>query len=417
MQALEDCEVTSALPTQPAKVLATASGEAYRWSGFSRGQAGVEGAEVAKATTLAAQYVRMSSDSQDFSIPAQMAVNAVYAAEHGLEIIQTYSDRGVSGLDIKKRSGLKELLADVVAGTATFRTILVHDVSRWGRFQNPDQAAHYEFLCAETGVRVVYTAEPFVNDGSSTSSLLKQIKRTMAAEYSRDLSAKVIRAKRGLAERGCWMGGSPPLGIKREVEDPTGERQPYVEGGAWRKRQGFHTRLALGPPEDVELVRLVYRLFLKRDATASNVARQLNSLGHQTRLGKPWTALQVARTLKCQLYRGRMEFGRQTQDLATRVHRPLPREDWLVVEGVVPPIISERMFMAAGRKLVERAPGSTTATAALADIRRVLAQHGDISQRLLDRHGRWAASTYLRRFGSISRIREILGAPTPEKYA
>ena len=42
-------------------------------------------------------------------------------------------------------------------------------VSRWGRFQNCDEAAHYEFLCQNSGVRVYYCAELFINDGSILS--------------------------------------------------------------------------------------------------------------------------------------------------------------------------------------------------------------------------------------------------------
>ena len=50
----------------------------------------------------------------------------------------------------------------------------------------------YEFICKEAGIQVLYCAEPFENDGSLTSTILKHMKRTMAGEYSRELSAKVF---------------------------------------------------------------------------------------------------------------------------------------------------------------------------------------------------------------------------------
>jgi hypothetical protein len=56
-----------------------------------------------------------------------------------------------------------------------------------GRFQDTDEAAHYEFLCKRSGVPIHYCAEPFANDGTVPSSILKTLKRTMAAEYSREL--------------------------------------------------------------------------------------------------------------------------------------------------------------------------------------------------------------------------------------
>ena len=48
-----------------------------------------------------------------------------------------------------------------MSGEAEFRAILVYDVSRWGRFQDVDEAAHYEYLCRDAGVPVYYCAELF----------------------------------------------------------------------------------------------------------------------------------------------------------------------------------------------------------------------------------------------------------------
>jgi len=44
----------------------------------------------------------------------------------------------------------------------------------------------------ERGVNVHYCAEQFQNDGSPISTLIKSVKRTMAGEYSRELSVKVF---------------------------------------------------------------------------------------------------------------------------------------------------------------------------------------------------------------------------------
>src|ERR1700727_1655678 len=95
----------------------------------------------------AAQYVRMSTDYQRYSIANQAAVIAAYAQIHGLTIVRTYRDEGESGLKLKNRAGLIELLDDAQSGHAYFRHILVYDVSRWGRFQDTDESAHYEYIC------------------------------------------------------------------------------------------------------------------------------------------------------------------------------------------------------------------------------------------------------------------------------
>ena len=90
----------------------------------------------------AAQYVRMSTDYQRYSIENQVVVIAAYAERHGLTIVRTYRDEGESGLRIRNRKGLRELIDDVSSGRADFTHLLVYDVSRWGRFQDTDEAAH-----------------------------------------------------------------------------------------------------------------------------------------------------------------------------------------------------------------------------------------------------------------------------------
>jgi DNA invertase Pin-like site-specific DNA recombinase len=139
----------------------------------------------------AAQYIRMSTDYQRYSPQNQAAAIAAYAQQQNLTIVRTYTDEGRSGLRIKNRAGLTELIDEVCSGHADFDHILVYDVSRWGRFQDIDESAHYEFLCKKNGIKVAYCAEQFDNDGSLLSSIVKNIKRVMAAEYSRELSVKV----------------------------------------------------------------------------------------------------------------------------------------------------------------------------------------------------------------------------------
>jgi DNA invertase Pin-like site-specific DNA recombinase len=95
----------------------------------------------------AAQYLRMSTEHQQYSLENQSATILNYAESHGFEVVRTYSDSAKRGLVLRHRQGLQQLLRDVVSGTQGYRVILVYDVSRWGRFQDTDEAAHYEFIC------------------------------------------------------------------------------------------------------------------------------------------------------------------------------------------------------------------------------------------------------------------------------
>ena len=75
----------------------------------------------------AAQYVRMSTEDQQYSIANQAAIIAEYARKCGFDVISTYSDPGRSGISIRSRKGLRQLLSDVISGKAQFRAILVYD--------------------------------------------------------------------------------------------------------------------------------------------------------------------------------------------------------------------------------------------------------------------------------------------------
>jgi DNA invertase Pin-like site-specific DNA recombinase len=137
------------------------------------------------ATNRAVTYVRMSTEHQQYSTENQGDVVREYAAKRGLEIVRTFADAGKSGLRIDGRDALKQLIDLVQSGKADFTTILVYDVSRWGRFQDADESAYYEYICKRAGITVQYCAEQFENDGSIASNIVKTVKRAMAGEYRR----------------------------------------------------------------------------------------------------------------------------------------------------------------------------------------------------------------------------------------
>jgi DNA invertase Pin-like site-specific DNA recombinase len=131
----------------------------------------------------AARYLRMSTERQQYSFLNQAELMAKFAQRHRFCVIKTYEDQAKTGLSFRRRLGLQMLIKDVVSGLASYKAILVYDVSRWGRFQDIDEAAHYEFLCKAAGIPVHYCAEPFSNDLGLPNLIMKSLKRVMAAEY------------------------------------------------------------------------------------------------------------------------------------------------------------------------------------------------------------------------------------------
>ncbi|MCR5879443.1 recombinase family protein [Phenylobacterium sp. J367] len=356
----------------------------------------------------AAQYLRMSTEHQNYSLEFQAAANAAYAAEHGLQIVQTYTDAGISGLRLQGRDGLKQLLADVLGGGAPYATVLVYDVSRWGRFQDVDQGAHYEFVCREAGVEIIYTAEPFPNDGSLSSAILKQLKRAMAAEYSRELSVKVGRAKRGLRLKGYWPGGPAGYGFRRLAVSADGREHHLMQSGQHKAFRGLRTILVPGPPEEVATVRRIYSLFVVAGMRTATIADLLNGEGVPGEGGVRWTFDRVRRILTSEKYAGVLVLGK-TEGMLT--HRWfVPRKDWVRVEGAVAPLVTPQMFALAQRQFHLPRSRRPTQEALLDELRRVWIEHGRISTLLINSHPETHCSaTMIKTFGSMDAAYARLG--------
>ena len=137
---------------------------------------------------------------------------------------------------------LKQLIEDVQSKKADFTTILVYDVSRWGRFQDADESAYYEYICKRAGISVQYCAEQFENDGSPVSTIVKGVKRAMAGEYSRELSVKVFAGQCRLIELGYRQGGPPGYGLRRSLIDQAGA----AKGRTHKRRAQEHPNRSRG---------------------------------------------------------------------------------------------------------------------------------------------------------------------------
>ena len=303
----------------------------------------------------AAQYVRMSDEQQQYSIVNQKAAIQEYAGTHGFSIVKTYADPGKSGVAAKSRTALRELLKDVTTGNAKYKAILVYDVSRWGRFPNNDESAYYEFLCFNSGIPLHYCAEPFSNDGTATSSLLKALKRSMAAEFSRELSEKVIRGKTRLVQLGFWVGGPPGYGYRRMMISGSGKPKQIMKPGEQKSMRADRVILIPGPRPEVECVRLIFSMAIQGNGCMA-IARELNRRGI-LRYGKPWLATNVFKLVTNPKYAGCNVWNRSSQRLQTKRVRNVAQQ-WITKPGAFKPIVSEETFE---QSQLRRTRRSTTA--------------------------------------------------------
>ena len=308
---------------------------------------------------------------------------------------------------------MRQMLDDAKREESGFDTILVYDITRWGRFQNPDQSASIEYACQEAEVEVHYCMEQFVNDGSPVSNIIKAVKRSMAAEQSRELSNKVFAGQCRLIERGYRQGGMAGYGLRRMRVDQNGEPQGILDWGQRKSLQTDRVILVPGPKEEVEIVRWMYREFIDGGRLEGEIAALLNEKGILTDLGRPWTHGTVHQVLTNEKYIGNNVFNRHSCKLKGK-HKNNPPEEWVRADSAFQPIVDKKLFCAARDTIRER--NRRYSDDEMIDrLERLLKEMGFLSGFVIDEADDMPSSgCYASRFGSLTRAYSLVGF-TPDR--
>ena len=378
-----------------------------------RRQKGDQPCAAAASPVRAAQYVRMSTDHQQYSTENQADAIRQYADKHGFEIVRTYADEGKSGLNLDGRKALQLLLDDVENGRADFSVVLVYDISRWGRFQNPDEGAYYEACCNIAKIKVHYCAEQFENDGSPVSHIVKALKRMMAGEYCRELSVKVFAGQRRLITMGYRQGGPAGFGLRRQLIDHTGAAKNELGRGEQKSIHTDRVVLVPGPSDEIEVVRLIYSTFVTDSRSEREIAARLNARDISTDLGRPWTRGTVHQVLINEKYVGNNVWNRRSFKLKQTRVRNAP-DDWVRADGVFAPIVERGLFDRA-QAIIRARSQRFTDQEMLAILQELLGRHGFLSGIVIDEAENGpSSSAYQSRFGSLLRAYELVGF-TPDR--
>ncbi|MCM0032079.1 recombinase family protein [Sandarakinorhabdus limnophila] len=371
------------------------------------GSAGESRSEI-QPPKRAAEYVRMSTDHQQYSTDNQTDEIRAYALRRGFEIVHTYADEGKSGLRISGRSSLQQLFSDIDSGAINFEAILVYDVSRWGRFQDPDEAAYYELRCKRAGITVHYCAEQFENDGTIGSSIIKTVKRAMAGEYSRELSVKVFAGQCRLIGLGYRQGGAPGFGLRRMLVDEQRQQKGVLRRGEHKSIATDRVILVRGPDDEVTTIRELYRLFVEDGKSERQIADLLNAQGILTDLGRAWTRGAVHQILINDKYAGHNVWGRTSFKLKSRHVRNDPSE-WIRHDQAFPALISQAQFEQA-RLIIEERSKRLSDEEMLTLLTEILKLNGYLSGLIIDEcEDGPSSSAYQARFGSLLRVYSLIG--------
>jgi DNA invertase Pin-like site-specific DNA recombinase len=363
----------------------------------------------------AAEYLRMSTEHQQYSIENQSSAIRQYAERHGFTVVRTYSDPAKSGLLLRHRAGLRELLKDVAEGKTEYKAILSYDVSRWGRFQDTDEAAHYEFLCKSAGIPVHYCAEPFANDGSLSTSVIKALKRAMAGEYSRELGVKVLQGQTRLAKLGFKQGGPPGYGLRRMLVSSDGEPKQLLADGERKSIATDRVILVPGPANELRVVREIYRMFLSDRFSIGTIAHKLNRRGISY-LATKWDYHAVQKILTHPKYMGCHVFNQTSCKLCTPRIK-LPISQWVFSPAAFKPIIEGKSFRKAQQILCNKT-GNKSDQELLHALKTLLTQEGRLTLKLIKHSSLTPSpSTYRYRFGTMRHAFHLIGYGNASDYA
>ncbi len=287
-----------------------------------------------------ALYARYSSDNQrDASIEDQLRLCRVRAAREGWEIIDSYSDRSVSGASLI-RPGVQALLQD--ARDIRFDIVLCESLDRLSRDQE-DIAGIYKRL-SFAGLRIVTLAE------GEISELHIGLKGTMGALYLKDLADKTRRGLRGRVEAGRSGGGNSYGYRVLRSQSPDGD----VSTGA---REIDAT--------EAVIVRRVFSDYADGQSPRA-IAQALNAERVPGPRGGTWSASSLhdnaARgtgLLNNELYIGKLVWNRlrymKDPQTGRRVSRPNPETDWVTKDVPELRIIDQALWNRVKARQVELA--------------------------------------------------------------
>jgi len=170
-------------------------------------------------------------------------------------------------------------------------------------------------------VRVVYCAEPFGDDVAPITTIIKHLKRVMAGEYSRELSVKLSRAHLQQAQLGFRQGGKLIFGFRRLLVDPARNPRQVLNGGERKALSSDKVTVIPGPPEELAVIRRIFKLYVRYQLSISRIATRLAKAGIRGYGDKPLGAPTIRHLLSNELCIGQMTYNVTTKRLQGRTLR------------------------------------------------------------------------------------------------
>src|SRR4051812_43437322 len=110
-------------------------------------------------------------------------------------------------------------------------------------------------------------------------ALLKQIKRLQAAEYSRELSSKVLYGQLLQAKIGHKLGGPRRFGFERVLVDEHDRPIQTLKRGQSKALNNQRVVYAVGSADEVKVIRDIFTWYTRDRMSIRKICRRLTDLG------------------------------------------------------------------------------------------------------------------------------------------
>ncbi len=297
-----------------------------------------------------------------------------YAEEHGYHLIREYVDDAISDTSAEQRPGFQRMVSDAEAGD--FKAVIVWNSDRFSR-GDVTETEHYRYLLRKAGVTLMSVTEDYLHREGIDGDVLRAVKQFQNRQYSISLSQNTLRGQISAVMAESDPGRAAPYGYDREILAPDGSvlfrirfcpgrvREVYDKDGklqaTYAKGQSLSkpgkeckARLVLGDPRRVQVIKDVYAMCLDGLGFAS-IAASLNAKGISGPIRDVWGHTTVKSILENPVYRGDLVWNRRTEAKFYSVQKgraqkrnrefgaakvvKTPKDEWVVVPNVVPPII------------------------------------------------------------------------------
>jgi len=262
-------------------------------------------------------YCRVSTDDQEregTSLQTQMEACLSYCREKKYEVSYRFSE-AYSGLTLSrpKMNELRELVR-----TGVIDVVVIFCLDRLSR--DPTDGVIITQELEKQGVILEAVTETV--ESTELGKLISYIRG-----FASKLEVEKIKERTMRGKMACLKDGKLPQG--------TGIG---IYGYKWDKPAGRRVIVE----HEAKVVQKIYNMAVSGIST-NQIAISLNKANIKTKSGSLWYPLTVRRILFNQTYTGKTYFG-QTKRISKTKIQVQPRENWILLPDVTPPIITDEIF-------------------------------------------------------------------------